>query len=168
MRLSEGDLTTRLEVDFEGEFIQISQAMRSFIENLVNMISEIRSASDLINTAATEIAQGNSDLSSRTEEQASSLEQTASSMEELTGTVKLNSENADQANGLASQASTIAIDGGKLIGQVVDTMGSINESAQKSQILLVSLTVLHFKPTYLRLTLPLKQQEPASKAEALL
>jgi methyl-accepting chemotaxis protein len=52
-------------------------------------------------------------------------------MEELTGTVKLNSENADQANGLASQASTIAIDGGKLIGQVVDTMGSINESAQK-------------------------------------
>ena len=131
MRLSEGDLTTRLEVDFEGEFIQISQAMRSFIENLVNMISEIRSASDLINTAATEIAQGNSDLSSRTEEQASSLEQTASSMEELTGTVKLNSENADQANGLASQASTIAIDGGKLIGQVVDTMGSINDSAQK-------------------------------------
>ena len=131
MRLSEGDLTTRLEVEFEGEFIQISQAMRSFIENLVNMISEIRSASDLINTAATEIAQGNSDLSSRTEEQASSLEQTASSMEELTGTVKLNSENADQANGLASQASTIAIDGGKLIGQVVDTMGSINDSAQK-------------------------------------
>ena len=131
LSLAEGDLTTRLEVDFEGEFIQISQAMRSFIENLVNMISEIRSASDLINTAATEIAQGNSDLSSRTEEQASSLEQTASSMEELTGTVKLNSENADQANGLASQASTIAIDGGKLIGQVVDTMGSINESAQK-------------------------------------
>lgn len=131
LNLSDGDLTTRLEVDFEGEFVQISQAMRSFIDNLVNMITEIRTASDLINTAATEIAQGNSDLSSRTEEQASSLEQTASSMEELTGTVKLNSENADQANGLASQASTIAIDGGKLIGQVVDTMGSINESAQK-------------------------------------
>ena len=131
LNLSNGDLTTRLEVDFEGEFVQISQAMRSFIDNLVNMITEIRTASDLINTAATEIAQGNSDLSSRTEEQASSLEQTASSMEELTGTVKLNSENADQANGLASQASTIAIDGGKLIGQVVDTMGSINESAQK-------------------------------------
>lgn len=131
LNLSDGDLTTRLEVEFEGEFIQISEAMRSFIENLVTMISEIRSASDLINTAATEIAQGNSDLSSRTEEQASSLEQTASSMEELTGTVKLNSENADQANGLASQASTIAIDGGKLIGQVVDTMGSINDSAQK-------------------------------------
>ena len=131
LSLADGDLTTRLEVEFQGEFIQISSAMRSFIENLVTMISEIRSASDLINTAATEIAQGNSDLSSRTEEQASSLEQTASSMEELTGTVKLNSENADQANGLASQASTIAIDGGKLIGQVVDTMGSINESAQK-------------------------------------
>ena len=129
--LSQGDLTTEVSVDFEGEFIEISDAMTSFINNLVEMISEIRTASDLINTAATEIAQGNSDLSSRTEEQASSLEETASSMEELTGTVKLNSENANQANGLASQASTIAIDGGTLINKVVDTMGSINDSAQK-------------------------------------
>lgn len=129
--LSQGDLTTEISVDFEGEFIEISDAMTSFINNLVEMISEIRTASDLINTAATEIAQGNSDLSSRTEEQASSLEETASSMEELTGTVKLNSENANQANGLASQASTIAIDGGTLINKVVDTMGSINDSAQK-------------------------------------
>lgn len=129
--LSDGDLTTKVDVEFEGEFKEISDAMTSFINNLVEMISEIRTASDLINTAATEIAQGNSDLSSRTEEQASSLEQTASSMEELTGTVKLNSENANQANGLASQASTIAVDGGNLINKVVDTMGAINDSAQQ-------------------------------------
>ncbi|MEW9799460.1 methyl-accepting chemotaxis protein [Alteromonas sp. CYL-A6] len=131
LALSQGDLTTNVAMEFEGEFKQISDALSSFIVDLCRMISEIRSASDLINTAATEIAQGNADLSSRTEEQASSLEETASSMEELNGTVKLNSENANQANSLASQASTVAINGGSLINKVVDTMGSINESAQK-------------------------------------
>ena len=131
LQLAEGDLTTKVEVEFEGEFQEIGDALSMFISNLCEMISEIRSAADLINTAATEIAQGNADLSSRTEEQASSLEETASSMEELTGTVKLNSENANQANNLASQASTIAVDGGGLISKVVETMGSINESAQK-------------------------------------
>lgn len=131
LSLSEGDLTTNVDMEFEGEFKQISDALSSFVTDLSTMISEIRGASDLINTAATEIAQGNSDLSSRTEQQASSLEETASSMEELTGTVRLNSENANQANSLASQASTIAIEGGGLIGQVVDTMGSINEASRK-------------------------------------
>ena len=52
-------------------------------------------------------------------------------MEELTSTVKLNAENADQAKGLASQASEVASEGGRVIEQVVHTMGEINDSAQR-------------------------------------
>jgi methyl-accepting chemotaxis protein len=71
------------------------------------------------------------DLSQRTEEQASSLEETASSMEELTSTVRQNAENAKQANQLAHAASEVAEKGGAIVGQVVDTMGSINDSSRK-------------------------------------
>jgi methyl-accepting chemotaxis protein len=71
------------------------------------------------------------DLSSRTEQQASSLEETASSMEELTSTVKQNADNARQANSLAQSASDVARKGGTVISEVVDTMGSINDSAKK-------------------------------------
>jgi methyl-accepting chemotaxis protein len=92
---------------------------------------KIHTAVETIDTASNEIATGNADLSSRTEQQASSLEETASAMEELTGTVKLNAENADQAKGLASQASDVASEGGKVIEQVVHTMGEINDSAQR-------------------------------------
>jgi methyl-accepting chemotaxis protein len=81
--------------------------------------------------ASKEIASGNADLSSRTEEQASSLEETASSMEELTSTVKQNAENAKQANQLAAGASEVAVKGGTVVGQVVTTMSSINESSKK-------------------------------------
>jgi methyl-accepting chemotaxis protein len=84
-----------------------------------------------ISTAASEIASGNQDLSQRTEEQASSLEETASSMEELTSTVKQNADNARQANQLAAGASEVAVKGGAVVGQVVQTMSSINESSKK-------------------------------------
>ncbi|WP_043114999.1 methyl-accepting chemotaxis protein, partial [Solimonas soli] len=84
-----------------------------------------------INTAAREIAAGNSDLSSRTEQQAASLEETASSMEELTSTVKQNAENARQANQLAIGASDVAVKGGAVVAEVVTTMASISEASKK-------------------------------------
>ncbi|MFC4698588.1 methyl-accepting chemotaxis protein [Glaciecola siphonariae] len=131
LAISEGDLTKRIDSHYQGTFNDLANYCNTTTENLVSVISQIRSASDTINNASSEIAQGNSDLSTRTEQQASSLEETASSMEELTSTVRLNAENANQANGLASQASEVAGNGGKLIGEVVTTMASINESAQK-------------------------------------
>jgi methyl-accepting chemotaxis protein len=129
--LSDGDLTASIAEKFEGEFQELGDAINSFVSELRDTISQINSAASTINEASTEIAEGNADLSSRTEEQASSLEETASSMEELTGTVRLNSENANQANSLASEASTVAIEGGETIQKVVATMASINESARK-------------------------------------
>ncbi|WP_250884192.1 methyl-accepting chemotaxis protein [Glaciecola sp. XM2] len=131
LAISEGNLTKRVESDYRGTFNDLKNYCNTTTENLVSVISQIRSASDTISNASSEIAQGNADLSTRTEQQASSLEETASSMEELTSTVRLNAENANQANGLASQASEVAANGGELISQVVTTMGSINDSAQK-------------------------------------
>lgn len=131
MALAKGDLTERITGAYEGTFADLAEYCNTTSENLSGMISQIRLAADVINNASSEIADGNSDLSSRTEEQASSLEETASSMEELTGTVRLNAENANQANGLASEASTVAVEGGNIIQQVVATMSSINESARK-------------------------------------
>jgi len=131
LALSEGDLTEKIDANYKGTFDQLKNYSNQTTESLARIIGEIRSAADTINTASVEIAQGNADLSNRTEQQAASLEETASSMEELTGTVRLNADNAKQANALASKASEVAVGGGDLIQQVVHTMASINESSQK-------------------------------------
>jgi methyl-accepting chemotaxis protein len=81
--------------------------------------------------ASAQIAQGNLDLSQRTEEQASALQETAATMDELGSAVKQNSENALQANQLAQGASQAATKGGAVVGQFVDTMKGISESSQK-------------------------------------
>jgi methyl-accepting chemotaxis protein len=75
---------------------------------------------------------GNHDLSARTEQQAGSLEETASTMEEMTSTVRQNADNARQANQLAISASQVASQAGGVVSQVVDTMGAINASSQRS------------------------------------
>ncbi|MBI3481169.1 MAG: chemotaxis protein, partial [Nitrosomonadales bacterium] len=129
--LARGDLTQSISKDYPGVFGQTKEAVNGTVANLKDLVGQIKEATDTINTASKEIAAGNSDLSQRTEEQASSLEETASSMEELTSTVKQNAENAKQANQLAISASDVAGRGGTVVGEVVTTMDSINESSRK-------------------------------------
>jgi methyl-accepting chemotaxis protein len=126
-----GDLSSRIEVRSEDETGQLMAALKQMTESLNKIVGEVRQGTDSIATASGEIASGNLDLSSRTEQQAGSLEETASSMEELTSTVKQNADNARQANVLAGSASEVAVKGGHVVSQVVDTMGAINASARK-------------------------------------
>ena len=129
--VASGDLTSRIEVNSTNETGRLLQALKTMNDNLADLVGKVRMGTDQIATASGEIASGNSDLSQRTEEQASSLEETASSMEELTSTVRQNADNARQANQLAAGASEVAVKGGAVVGQVVQTMSSINESSKK-------------------------------------
>ena len=129
--IAAGDLTKQIDVTSTNETGRLLQALKAMNDNLIDLVGKVRSGTDQITTASGEIASGNSDLSQRTEEQASSLEETASSMEELTSTVKQNADNARQANQLAVGASEVAMKGGTVVGQVVQTMSSINESSKK-------------------------------------
>ena len=130
-RVAAGDLDSNVSVTGNDEISELLQALKDMDDSLLKIVSEVRQGTDAIATASQEIASGNSDLSSRTESQASSLEETASSMEELTDTVRQNAENARQANQLVVSASEFAQKGGKVVGQVVTTMGSIKESSRK-------------------------------------
>jgi len=114
-----------------GDRSSLLFAMRSMRDSLAEIVGQVRAGTDTIASASDQIVAGNMDLSARTEQQASSLEETAASMEELTGTVKQNSASAREANQLALSASSIAQKGGAVVGQVVNTMGNINESARK-------------------------------------
>jgi methyl-accepting chemotaxis protein len=130
-RIAAGDLTSEIAVVGRDETAELLRALKDMNASLKKIVAEVRGSTDSISTASQQIASGNADLSQRTEEQASSLEETASSMEELSSTVKQNAENARQANQLAAGASEVAAKGGAVVGEVVGTMSSINESSKK-------------------------------------
>jgi methyl-accepting chemotaxis protein len=146
-----GDLTGEIEVTSADETGRLLRALRDMNANLMKIVSEVRSGTDAIATTSTQITAGNCDLSARTEHQASSLEETASSMEELTSTVKQNADSAWQANRLASNTSTIAIKGGELVAQVVDTMDAIDASSKKIVDIIAVIDGIAFQTNILAL-----------------
>ncbi len=128
--VAQGDLTVQIPLR-PGDTTSLFAALAHMRDSLVKVVSEVRGNSESVATASAQIAQGNQDLSGRTEQQASALQQTAATMEELGTTVRNNTDSAKQANQLAQGASEVAARGGDVVGQVVTTMQGINDSSRK-------------------------------------
>ncbi|KQQ91670.1 methyl-accepting chemotaxis protein [Massilia sp. Leaf139] len=126
-----GDLRAQIEVNSNDETGQLLGALKAMNGSLAQIVTKVRSGAETIAVASGEIAQGNLDLSARTEQQAGALEETASSMEELTSTVRQNADNARQAKVLADSACEVAVKGGDIVERAVGTMASISESSKQ-------------------------------------
>jgi methyl-accepting chemotaxis protein len=129
--VAQGDLTSVIEVQGRDEVSILLLNLKEMNESLAKIVGEVRSDARVVTTVSKEIATGNISLSARTEQQASALEQTAASTEELTSIVRKNGDNARLANELAASASEVAVKGGKVVSEVVSTMGAINESSKR-------------------------------------
>ena len=130
-RLAEGDLSRAIEPEGNEETRQLLGAMARMRDSLRDIVQHVKSNADEVANASLQIAQGNQDLSRRTEEQAFGLQQTASTMDQLNSTVSHNADNAQKANELASSAAAIAAQGGRVVDEVVETMRGINGSSKK-------------------------------------
>jgi methyl-accepting chemotaxis protein len=105
--------------------------LQTSFDHMRCVVEQSQQGVDAIRSAASEISNGNADLSARTESQMSSLAQTIRTMENLMLAVGKNSDHSHDANKLVTSASEIAVSGGKMVTQVVDTMVSIRESSRR-------------------------------------
>ena len=148
--VADADLSSAIAVR-PGDTTSVVAAMARMQQALTTIVGSVRGNADSVSTASAEIAQGNNDLSSRTEQQASALEETASSMEQLGATVRQNADNARQANQLALSASTVAVRGGEVVGLVVETMKGINDSSRKISDIIQVIDGIAFQTNILAL-----------------
>jgi methyl-accepting chemotaxis protein len=128
--MAQGDLSQRIHLE-PGDTTSLLAAVREMTQGLRSMVSHVRGSSHSITDAAKEIASGNHDLSIRTEEQASALAHTSSGMADITTTIQQNADSSRQASDLANSASAVALRGGEVMGEVIQTMASIEGSSKK-------------------------------------
>lgn len=147
----DGDLYTRHADGAADEFTPLLTALMVMQDSLAKVVGTVRENAEFVATASAEIAQGNIDLSRRTESQASALEQTSASMEELGKTAHRNVTNAAEANRLALDASEIAVEGGEVVGKVVNTMKTINESSKEISLIVNVIDGIAFQTNILSL-----------------
>jgi methyl-accepting chemotaxis protein len=130
-KVAAGDLTSDIKVRSNDEVGQMMQGLKHMNDSLHRLVGEVRSGAHVIASTSQEIASGNHQLNDRTLEQAQTLQDTTSAMHDLTAIVNRSAESTHEANALAASASAVAIRGGSVVSQVVETMGSINASSKK-------------------------------------
>ncbi|HEX7986663.1 MAG TPA: methyl-accepting chemotaxis protein, partial [Duganella sp.] len=147
----DGDLHTRHADGANDEFTPLLGALAAMQDSLATVVGTVRENAEFVATASAEIAQGNVDLSRRTESQASALEQVTASMAALGTTAQQNVQNASEANRLAINASGIATEGGDVVAKVVSTMKDINESSKEIAVIVSVIDGIAFQTNILAL-----------------
>ena len=128
---AEGDLTKRIERDYEGLFGKVKESANSTADNLARVMGEVRAAADALTGAANQVSATAQSLSQAASEQASSVEETTASIDTMSASITQNSDNAKVTNSMATKASKEATDGGSAVTQTVSAMKQI---AQKISI----------------------------------
>jgi methyl-accepting chemotaxis protein len=149
-RIACGDLSMAITLK-PGDQSSMLFAMKTMQDILSGVVGDIKLAVDSISTGSSHIANGNLDLSARTEAQAGALEETTSAMKQLTGTVRLNADNSRAASALASSASTIASKGGAMVIDVVQTMDAISTASHRIADIIGTIDGIAFQTNILAL-----------------
>ena len=149
-RIAAGELDVDIPLR-HGDQSSVLHAMMMMRDRLVGIVGEVLQGTGSIRAAASEVAKGAMELSSRTEQQAGALEETASSMEELTATVKGNGAHTVQASQLAESAQKLALDGGQAVGAVVSTMETIQSSSEQIAAIITVIESIAFQTNILAL-----------------
>ncbi|MDQ7969275.1 MAG: methyl-accepting chemotaxis protein [Oxalicibacterium faecigallinarum] len=149
-KIAEGDLSTEI-VTAKHDNSSLLYAIKTMRDNLADIVRQVRSGTDMIASSSADIAQGNIDLSSRTEQQAFALERTSTEMQKLTSTVRGNADNTQQANQLAVSASGVAAQGGEMVEKVIETMQSINASSRRIEEIISVIDGIAFQTNILAL-----------------
>ncbi|MBN2038562.1 MAG: Tar ligand binding domain-containing protein [Spirochaetes bacterium] len=150
-KISEGDLTERIDLDQKDELGQLGNALNKAADNLENLISNIITGSQSLAQAVEQIATGNQNLSQRTSEQASSLEEIASTIEETTATIQQNAGNADNANSTSIKTSRTAEEGSRVVYEAVNSINDINNSSKKIGEIISMINEIAFQTNLLAL-----------------
>ena len=147
-----GDLLKRIRTDDKQDFFEkLADGINGLLDNMLQVVKQIKAAAAAVQSGAEEISKGNTNLSERTEKTAASLEQTASSMEQMTSTVKQTANNAGQANQLAMAARAQAEKGGAVVGSAVQAMSAINGASKKIADIIGVINEIAFQTNLLAL-----------------
>ena len=149
--LAAGDLSHVIETGGPGKVGQLQQALKQMSVNLRTVVSDVRDELDQLSIAAREIAEGNMDLSGRTESQAASLEETAASMEEIHSTVQISSDSAARGYGLAMETKEISDLSNEAVSSVSDSMDGIAQSSSKISDIIHLIESIAFQTNILAL-----------------
>ncbi|MFE9082807.1 methyl-accepting chemotaxis protein [Brevundimonas sp. NPDC003935] len=150
-RLSDGDLTARIEQEMSGAHGQVKSDFNNAVECLGQTLAQVLQSVSGLRGGSDEISSASDDLSRRTEQQAASLEETAAALDEITATVKRSAEGARQAAAVAGEARGQADRSGAVVREAVAAMDGIRKSSDQISDIIGVIDEIAFQTNLLAL-----------------
>jgi methyl-accepting chemotaxis protein len=146
--LAEGDLTTRIDKDYQGAFAQLKDYSNATMDKLAQVVGDVNGSAQSLASASEEVSATAQSLSQAASEQAAGVEETSASLEQMTASIAQNTENARVTDGMASQAANEAAEGGEAVKQTVTAMkqiakqiGIIDDIAYQTNLLALNAAI---------------------------
>lgn len=124
-RVARGDLRVKLETTRRDEVGRLQISIGEMLKSLTRVISEIRTGSTALSSAAAQISSTSQSLSQGTSEQAAAVEEVSSSLEEFSSGIKQNADNAKRMEQMAVKSAKDAGEAGSVVKESVDAMSAI-------------------------------------------
>jgi methyl-accepting chemotaxis protein len=149
--LAAGDLTVQIDAPLAPQFADVKDDFNTAAAKLKAALETVRTGADVFVSSTQEVSTASDHFSRRTEQQAASLEQTAAALDEITATVKRSAEGASHAQEVVTNAKRDAEDAGKVVGQAVEAMASIEGSSNKISRIIGVIDEIAFQTNLLAL-----------------
>jgi methyl-accepting chemotaxis protein-2 (aspartate sensor receptor) len=130
-RMADGDLTAQVAVDRRDDVGQVLLAINSISVGLASVVGNVRQASDAIHGGLQRFSLDNRDLAGHAGQQAGEVENIVAAVKNVTALVERNGQSAHEANKLVASSAGLATEGGKAVGQVIDSMEAIRLGAHR-------------------------------------
>jgi len=146
--LAEGDLTKRIDKDYQGAFGKLKDYSNSTMDKLGQVVGEVNSSAQSLASASEEVSATAQSLSQSASEQAAGVEETSASLEQMTASISQNTENARVTDGMAAQAAREAAEGGEAVKatvvamkQIAKQIGIIDDIAYQTNLLALNAAI---------------------------
>jgi methyl-accepting chemotaxis protein len=146
--LADGDLTKRIDKDYQGAFAQLKDYSNGTMDKLAQVVGEVNGSAQSLASASEEVSATAQALSQSASEQAAGVEETSASLEQMTASISQNTENARVTDGMATQAAREAAEGGEAVKatvaamkQIAKQIGIIDDIAYQTNLLALNAAI---------------------------
>ncbi|MGZ4201618.1 MAG: methyl-accepting chemotaxis protein [Thermoleophilaceae bacterium] len=129
-RVSEGDLSARLEVDGEDEFAQLGAHLNDMVESLASLSGEVLANAQAVSTSATQILSTVSQQTAGASQQSAAINQTTTATEEIRATAQQAAEKANEVADQAQDALRASDEGAEAVEAIIDGMADIRAKVE--------------------------------------
>ncbi len=150
-RLSDGDMTVRLDKPFSPALDEIRGNFNESIEKLRAAMISFRDNATTIENGSNEIRSAADDLARRTEQQAASVEETSAALSQITRSVRESTQRAEEAGQQVSRTKESAERSGEVVRSAIDAMSAIEQSSQSISNIIGVIDEIAFQTNLLAL-----------------